>query len=140
MADIFEIKRRTSCIDYAQRVLGLSVRVSGDRCKSLVPGSNNPTAMIIFNDWWYDHKMGAGGDVIDLCAVARHNGDRGAAIRELGGGNTGHWKEYTQNLNNGVAYWHEQLRESDMHYLYRRGIKKETVDRLMIGYDPKIGR
>lgn len=134
MADISELKRKINCIEYAQNVLRLPVRVPGDRCKSLAPGSNNPTAMVIFADWWYDHKLGMGGDVIDLCAVARHNGDRGKAIRELGGDNQG-WKEYTQNLCNGVALWHKQLRECDLLYLRRRRIYKETVDRLMIGFN-----
>lgn len=134
MADILELKRKITCIEYAQNVLRLPVRVPGDRCKSLSPGSHNPTAMVIFADWWYDHKLSMGGDVIDLCAVARHNGDRGKAIRELGGDNQ-RWKEYTQNLGNGIALWHSQLRQSDRQYLYRRGIKKETVDRLMLGFD-----
>ena len=48
--------------------------------------------------------------------------------------------EYTQKLGDKIAYWHKELRESDRRYLYRRGIRKETVDRLKIGYDVKEDR
>lgn len=136
------IKSRYSVLEYARDVLGFPVRKSGDRCVSLAPDSHNPTAMIIFDNWWYDYKQGCGGDVIDLCAEAKHGGDKGAAIRELDGdyGFTYNWKEYTQKLGDKIAYFHSQLRESDRLYLYRRGIKKSTVDRLRIGYDPKEDR
>ena len=130
------IKDKYTVLEYARDILGLPVKKSGDRCVSLAPDSHNPTAMIVYEDWWYDFKQGCGGDVIDLCAMARHGGDKGEAIRELAGdyGGTG-WLEYTENLNNKIAYFHSKLRESDMRYLYRRGIKKETVTRLRIGYD-----
>ena len=135
------IKEHYSVLDYARDVLGLPVRRDGDRCISLAPGSHNPTAMVVYANSWYDFKQGIGGDVIDLCAVARHDGDKGAAIRELcGEACNPHWQEYTQTLNNKIAYFHSQLRESDLHYLFRRGIKQETINRLMIGYDPETDR
>jgi len=134
LADIARIKERFSCLEYARNVLGLPVRKSGDRCCSL-GGGGNPTAMVVYDDWWYDFKLAMGGDVIDLCACARHNGDKGAAIRDLGGGDDPGWRPYTQNLCNRIQAWHEALRECDQHYLYRRGIKKETVDRIKIGFD-----
>lgn len=135
---IERIKAKYSVLEYAQGVLGLSV-VRG-RCVS-VSGGHNPTAMVVSNDWWYDFKLGMGGDVIDLCAVARHNGDKGAAIRELGGDLIdGDWVRYTQNLCNKVAKWQTELRDSDWRYLQRRRIKKETVERLKIGYNPETGR
>ena len=136
------IKEKYSVLDYARDVLCLPVRKSGDRCVSLAPGSRNPTAMVVYDDWWYDFKQGIGGDVIDLCAQARHNGDKGEAIRELAGdyGFSTGWIEYTQNLGNKIAYFHSQLRESDRRYLYRRGIKKATADRLLIGYDAETDR
>ena len=131
------IKEKYSVLEYARDILGLPIRKSGDRCVSLAPGSHNPTAMIVFNDWWYDHKQALGGDVIDLCAAARHGGDKGAAIRELAGdyGIDNNWRQRTQERNDKIAYWHTQLRECDRHYMYRRGIAKETVNRLMIGYN-----
>lgn len=136
------IKAKWTVLEYARDVLGLPVYKSGDRCVSLAPDSHNPTALRVFDNYWQDFKTGAHGDVIDLCAEARHGGDKGEAIRELAEGYGGNynWKEYTQQLNNKIAYFHKQLREPDMHYLYRRGIKKSTVDRLKIGYDEKEQR
>ena len=137
------IKDKYSVLEYARDVLGLPVKKSGDRCTSIAPGEHHTNnAFVVFNDWWYDFSAGTGGDVIDLCAVARHGGDKGAAIRELAGdyGYSVEWEEYTQNLNSKIAYFHSQLREADRRYLYRRGIKKATVDRLRIGYDPQEDR
>lgn len=135
------IKEKISVLEYAQNVLGLPVRKSGDRCASLAPDSHNPTAMVVYDDWWYDFKQGCGGDVIDLCSEARHGGDKGAAIRELGGDTGGwNWVEYTKALNGKIQHFHTQLRKADMDYLYRRGIKKETVERLRIGYDEAENR
>ena len=136
------IKDKWTVLEYARDVLGFPVRKSGDRCVSLAPDSHNPTALRIFDNYWQDFKTGAHGDVIDLCAEAKHNGDRGAAIRELAQGYGGNydWRKYTQELNNKIAYFHQQLRECDLHYLYRRGIKKETIERLKIGYNEKEQR
>ena len=137
MDRIAYIKDKYRVLDYARDVLGLPVRKAGDRCKSIMPGEHHTNnAFVVYDDWWYDFSAGMGGDVIDLCAIARHDGDKGAAIRELAGdyGDSIEWKEYTQNLNSKIAYFHSQLRESDLRYLRRRHIYKETVDRLLIGY------
>ncbi|MBQ7263347.1 MAG: toprim domain-containing protein, partial [Synergistaceae bacterium] len=131
---IQHIKERVSVLGYAQGVLGLPVRKSGDRCVSLAPGSSNPTALVVYDDWWYDFKLGCGGDVIDLCAFARHDGNRGAAIRELGGDIGSEWKDYTQRLISRMVAYHKALRPEDREYLHGRRITDETTDRLRIGY------
>ncbi len=137
---ITDIKARYSVLEFARDVLGLPVKKSGDRCMSIAPGPHKTNnAFVVYENWWYDFSSGMGGDIIDLCAVAKHGGDKGAAIRELGG-ESSHWQEYTQNLCNKIAYFQGQLRESDRLYLYRRGIKKATVERLKIGYDPQEDR
>ncbi len=137
------IKSKYNVLDYARDVLGLPVNKSGDRCTSIAPGPHKTdNAFVAYDDWWYDFSSGKGGDIIDLCAEAKHDGDKGAAIRELAGdyGVNPDWVAYTDKLEEKVKYWHSQLRECDMHYLYRRGIKKATVDRLMIGYSEKRQR
>ncbi len=137
------IKSKYRVLDYARDVLGLPVRYSGDRCTSIAPGPHKTkNAFVVYEDFWYDFSAGCGGDVIDLCAMARHGGDKGEAIRELAGdyGYSADWIQYTQQLGDKVAYFHSQLRDSDMRYLYRRGIIKETVERLQIGYDPETDR
>ena len=137
------IKEHYNVLNYARDVLGLPIQKSGDRCMSFTPGPHKTNnAFVAFEDWWYDFSAGCGGDVIDLCAEAKHGGDKSAAIRELAGdyGYSEDWKQYTQNLNNKIAYWHTQLRECDYHYLARRKIKKSTVVRLRLGYDEKEDR
>lgn len=136
MADIAQIKEKTSVLEYAREALGLPVSKSGDRCCSLAGGSN-PTAMVVYDDWWYDFKASMGGDVIDLCAVAKHEGDKGRAIRELGGTDTS-WVEYTQNLCCQIQAWHESLRQEDREYLASRRITEETITRLKIGYNGRL--
>ena len=68
MIDIQKIKSNISCVDYAQRI-GLPIRKSGDRCVSpLRAGASNKTSFIVYDDFWFDHGSGTGGDVIELCS------------------------------------------------------------------------
>ncbi len=134
------IKEKYTVLEMAQK-LGLEVRKSGDRCVSLAPNSHNPTAMVVYNDWWYDFKQGCGGDVIDLYAEVKYGGDKGKAIRDLSGDFNGEdWLRYTKALNGKIQGCHEALRDSDFKYLQRRRINKETIERLKLGYDEKEER
>lgn len=142
MYDINRIKQRINCVTYAQR-FGLPITKSGDRCISpLRAGAKNPTSFIVMDDFYYDYSAGQGGDVIELCAALAHNGDRGAAIRDLASitgvasdknENTAGWIEYTNHMNAMTAFYHSQLTEEDRKYLRSRGITDEDTDRLMIG-------
>ena len=136
-----EIKSRISCVEYAQRN-GLPVHKSGSRCVSpLRPGASNKTSFWVFDEHWYDWGDGTGGDVIDLAAFLRHNGDKGKAIRELAdmtgvmieNFNTPEWKNYTQNLCTEIQHYHEQLTEDDRTYLHKRGINDDTINRIKLG-------
>ena len=139
MDRITKIKEKYTVLEYARDILGLPIKKSGDRCKSLAPDSHNPTAMIVYNDWWYDFKQGCGGDVIDLCAEAKYGGDKGKAIRELAGKDCD-WIDYTQEYNAKIAFFQTQLRQEDMNYLHSRRINDETIKRLKLGYDAKNDR
>ena len=142
MYDINLIKSRINCVTYAQRI-GLPIRDSGDRCISpFREGAKNPTSFVVHDDFVYDFASGNGGDVIEFCAMYAHNGDRGAAIRELAsitgvtGDNSGHseaWLQYTRDMNAKTAYYHEQLTDSDREYLHNRGLSDDDIKRLMIG-------
>ncbi|MBQ6772559.1 MAG: toprim domain-containing protein [Synergistaceae bacterium] len=139
------IKAHHDCLTYARCILGWPVNNDGDRYISLAPGSDNPTALVLHIESWHDFKTGWGGDVIDLCAAARHDGDKGAAIRELGEGFKGSWDESdwkakTQTLCNKIEFWHTQLRPEDIEYLHSRRINDETIERLKIGYDYQTQR
>ena len=134
MANISEIKTQNNVLDYARNILGWDVRSPGDRTYSLDKGGNK-TCLVIYEDWWYDFKLNVGGDVIDLCALVRHGGDRGAAIRELGGGFSTHWRDETQNLCNAVALWHESLRPEDWEYMCSRKLTDEYIKKMRLGFD-----
>jgi len=129
------IKEKYTCVEMAQ-LLGLPIHKSGDRCVSFAPNSHNSTAMVVYDDWWYDFKQGCGGDVIDLYAEAKFGGDKGKAIFELSGDlNSKEWLHYTKVLNGKIQACHNALRESDLKYLQRRRINSETIKRLKLGYD-----
>lgn len=142
MYDIKLIKSRINCVDYAQR-FGLPIRQSGDRCTSpLRDGAKNPTSFIVFDDYYYDYADGASGDVIELCAILSHGGDRGAAIRDLASltgvasdnvDNTHEWLTYTNQMNAMTAYYNSQLTDDDRDYLHSRGLTDTDIARLMIG-------
>ena len=141
MYDTQLIKSRISCVDVAQRC-GLPIQRSGDRCVSpLRQGATNASSFCVDDDFWYDFGSGSGGDCIDLLAELRHDGNRGAAIRELAS-LTGvaddnpvsqDWLDYTNQLNARTAFYHSQLTEDDRNYLRSRGISDSDADRLMIG-------
>ena len=142
MYDISLIKSRINCVEYA-RQMGFGISDSGDRCVSpLRPGAKNKTSFIVYDEFYYDFGAGMGGDVIELCASYAHNGDRGAAIRELarltGVASDGEepsqdWIRYTNDMNARVAYYHSKLTDEDRAYLRARGIKDEDAERLKIG-------
>lgn len=141
MYDLSLIKSRISCIEIAQRC-GLPITKSGDRCVSpLRQGATNKSSFHVDTDFWYDFGAGSGGDVIDLLAELKYNGDRGRAIRELAeltgvtdsNPRSDAWITYTQNLCNQIAFWQTQLTPTDRDYLHSRGLTDETITALKLG-------
>lgn len=134
------IKETWDCISYARNILGMPVHNDGDRCVSFRPDAENPSSFVVFHDYWFDWGGNMNGDVIDLCAQARHGGDKGAAIRELAGDNfisySANWAKYTDDLDAKIWQWHSMLRQEDIDYLHSRRISDETIQRLRIGFDP----
>ncbi len=137
------IKEKWSVIDYAHDVLKLPINKNGDRCMSPTPGEHKTNnAFVAYDSWWYDFSAGCGGDVIDLCAVMKHNGNIGEAIRDLAGdyGIDPEWVNKTQERNDMIAYFHKALTETQLRYLRDRRIYKETIDRLRIGFNEQENR
>ena len=142
MYDLSQIKQRINCVDIARRC-GLPITKPGDRCVSpLRPGAKNKTSFTVYTDFWYDFGGGHGGDCIDLLAELNFGGDRGSAIRELARitnipsnneTDATDWRDYTQNLCNRTAHYHESLTDADREYLYSRGLTDADISRLMIG-------
>ena len=141
------IKDQWDCVRYASQVLGWPIHQDGDRYTSIAPDSQNETALIVHTATWHDFKTGNGGDVIDLCAWAKYDGDKGQAIRELGQGfpddtsyEESNWMKQIQDFCNKVQFWHERLRPEDVEYLHSRHITDETIERLKLGYDENTQR
>lgn len=137
---------------YARDVLGWPVNKAGDRWKSLEAGSNKTCLEFRNNGCWVDYKTGQSGDIIDLCALVRHNGDKGAAIRELAGDFYTISTEYVRTVTRIEEHfrdWHRDLiaqaRAADsraelrgtslVEYLHSRKITDNTIKRLQLGYD-----
>lgn len=139
------IRAKWNCVAYARDVLGLPVYRDGDRCTSIMPGPHTHSdGFIVHDDYWYDFSGAKGGDVIDLCAVARHNGDKSDAFRELGaefftGFSPSVYRRHQESLTRMIQRWHENLRPEDREYLHGRRITDETIDRLKLGYCGDIG-
>lgn len=133
------IKSQWDCVTYANKVLGLPVFKDGDRCVSpLRPDAKNPTSFVVFKDFWHDFGSDSHGDVIDLCALARHNGNISEAMRELAGQyfqNIGYeWEKHSAELDDKISKWHAALRPEDIEYLHSRRIHDDTIERLRIGF------
>ena len=134
------IRAKWNCVAYARDVLGFPVFKDGDRCVSIAPGPHTHNdGLIIHDDYWYDYSDGKSGDVIDLCAIVRHNGDKGEAMRELGaefftGFTPAVYHKHSLSLQQLIEKWHSQLRPEDRAYLHDRRITDETIDRLKLGY------
>lgn len=137
-----KIRAKWDCVTYARDVLGLPVFKDGDRCTSLAPGPHTHSdALIVHDDFWHDFTWGKHGDVIDLCALVRHNGDKGEAMRELGaeffsGFTPSAFHKHQATLSWLIDKWHSLLRPQDREYLHSRRITDETIDRLKLGYCP----
>lgn len=144
MINLSLLKARISCVAYAQSDMHLPIRKSGDRCVSpFRANAKNKNSFRVSDVFWCDYGDGASGDIIDMCAMHRHNGDRGRAIYDLAArlGITNNdeafyqWKQATQHKCNTIQTWHENLRPSDIDYLHGRRINDDTIKALKIGYD-----
>lgn len=136
---ITKIKQRLTCPEYLSRQ-GIHIKPGGRCISPLRPGAKNPTSFYCEDDYWYDFGSATGGDVIDLAAQLKYNGDISTAIRELSRelgiqfeNMNSEWRADIQNLCNRTAAYHEALTTDDYKYLSERGLTKEDADRLMIG-------
>ena len=141
MLDIKKIKERINCLQYCKQSGIPGIDREGARCVSpLRSGASNPTSFECWKDSWKDWGADLYGDVIDLCALHKFGGDKGEAIRYLAmltgvddDGSGSEWRDYTQQLCNQIAFYHEQLPDDYRAYMHSRGITDETINRLRIG-------
>ena len=140
---IDELKKNNPIVDTARR-LGLALFKSGRnyRSYSVYNKGDNPTVTVFFDDknYFWDFKESAGGDVIDLVAIVKYNGDKSAALRELSGGAFIFDKSNNKRLQANINKWHAALRDEDIAYLTGRGLTREYIDKMLLGYNDKEKR
>ena len=82
-----EINEKYKITEVARDWLGLKVKQIGAtyRADSIAPvgGGENALALYSSTNTFYDFKTHDSGDITDLVALVKFNGDKGAAIREL---------------------------------------------------------
>ena len=149
------IKTSLTVTDYCNNILGMNV-IEGERCSASYRGGSNPTSFISYGDSYTDFGYPGGPrhhcDVIQLCADAKHNGDRSQAIYELARSHitadrlaeisNDHitWSQHVKTLERRIDYWHSQLRPEDREYLHSRRINDSCINRLKIGYSATMKR
>ncbi len=152
-----EIKSRINCIDYAQEMALIDHEDNNYMRAYSLAGGNNPTCFMIGKaqpDRFKDNKTGQYGDVIELCALLNHNGDKTEALNELikktginvkwGHCNTSELLKKQLELPATVDYWHKQLLQNNefLSYLGARLKSKAemTIAELKLGYSVKQDR
>ena len=143
-----EVQERYNILDVAK---SLNIRLkkvgSSYRSDSLDgDGGENALAFYESTNSWYDFKLQISGDVTDLVAQVKFNGNIKEALNDLLPNREKHrvseeLKAKSQFMTN-VERWHNNLfdttRKSSVNaleYLHRRGINDDTIKQLKIGID-----
>lgn len=139
---IEKIKERVSCIDYMQREHG--AQIVNDRTVSYRPDATNPTSMLVHDRDWHDFGDGKGGDIIDLVALDKFDGDKGRAIRFLANSCGLRaivpsnfelvFKAYRNLLDDACTFYQSCLRKEHVQYMHGRGLTDKTIKELRIGF------
>ena len=144
MRVIDQIKNSLTCIDYMQRVH--NSKIINNRCKSFRPDATNNTSLMVNDQDWCDFGTNYGGDVIDLCALDKFDGNKGKAIKylcEMLNIENEYVKTedieivfntYLGILNDAADIYHSFLTDVQRTYFHKRGITDKTIDELKIGW------
>ncbi|MBR6901026.1 MAG: toprim domain-containing protein [Synergistaceae bacterium] len=146
-ASIFsEVQDRYNIVGVAES-LGLRLHKVGSsfRADSIAGTGDGKDAFSVYpkDNTWYDFMLKIGGDITDLVAHVKYNGDKGAALREL-------MPEWTsekvkvqisqrEKFMQDIERWHNELLSNKTHcvkareYLHSRKITDETIKKLKIG-------
>lgn len=140
---IEKIKDNISVPAYMQREHGRTP--NGNRMRSFRPDAKNNSSLMVNERDWFDFGTGIGGDIIDLAAQDKFNGDKGQAIKYLAES----WnltlphdaprieivfKSYLGILEKAADFYHNALRAEHIAYLHSRGLTDATIGELKIGW------
>lgn len=140
---IEKIKDAITVPAYMQREYG---RVAvGNRMKSFRSDAKNNSSLMVNERDWYDFGSGIGGDIIDLAAHDKFNGDKGQAIKYLAES----WNlqlphdvpeieiifsSYLGILEEATRFYMNCLESRHVEYLHSRGINDSTIGELKLGW------
>lgn len=96
--------------------------------------------LIVYKNCWRERGSCLCGDIVDLCGIMYHDGDNGAAMRNLSE-LTGirmtwapaAWVEHIQCFGDSVAHWYGALSKEHREFLEDYGVKNETIERNLLG-------
>ncbi len=150
-----EVQERFDIIDVAEQ-LGIDLRRVGStyRANSIAPDGGGENAFTVYPDSnsWFDFKLNIGGDITDLVAYYKFDGDKKQALLELMPERTrqidrflGERKKFEQD----VEFYHKTIDEylslgkTDtlktghryVEYLRSRGLTDEYIRKMKIGVD-----
>jgi putative DNA primase/helicase len=140
---IEKIKDSITIPAYMQREYGRTA--VGNRMRSFSPDAKNNSSLLVNDRDWFDFGSGIGGDIIDLAAHDKFNGDKGQAIKYLAES----WNislpydtpkidvvfsSYLGILQATTEYYANSLEEKHIEYLHSRGISDATIGELKIGW------
>lgn len=140
---IERIKDTITIQSYMQREHGRTA--VGNRMRSFRSDAKNNSSLLVNDRDWYDFGSGLGGDIIDLCAYDKFNGDKGQSIRYLAEAwninmpyDMPHFdivfSSYLGILQGATEYYHNSLTDKHIEYLYSRGLTDATIGELKIGW------
>ena len=144
MRVIDQIKNSLTCIEYMQRVH--NSKIVNNRCKSFRPDAKNNTSLMVNEQDWCDFGTNYGGDVIDLCALDKFDGNKGKAIKHLCE-MLNIENEYVKTedieivlntylgiLDDASKIFNSFLNETHRTYFHKRGITDQTINDLRLGW------
>lgn len=140
---IEKIKDAITIPAYMQREHGRTA--VGNRMRSFRPDAKNNSSLMVNERDWFDFGIAVGGDIIDLAAYDKFNGDKGQAIKYLAEA----WnltlpydapqieivfQSYLGILEAVTEFYANNLQPEHVEYLHSRGLTDATIGELKLGW------
>ena len=156
-SNIYEVLReKINLKEYCENELGMNFRESGNSYRAR-PETGGHDAFAIWKDnpfIWHDFAQNTHGDIVELCAMMNHNGNKREALKELAEKflTESEREKYLAGLNKWLkerdaeqetvklaqSVFHSGQYEQIQHwpeYLHNRGLNDDDIKRLRLGFD-----
>ena len=133
-----KLSDRLSIIQYCRVNFWDGISKPGDTIPS--PISNGYNLTVWDHYWMEDGPDCLCGDIVDLCAAIKYDGDNGKAVQDLAH-LTGltclwlptSWQENVKSFGDGIVNYNSILSQKHRKFLNDYGINDMTIDRLFLG-------